>query len=289
MTGRVCAARWRAITATGAGSVIGSGIPSTAPENVMDLTAIDRLPEAEARRILKDLFAAYARPAFGALSAREADLVVFAALRRAGAVARDASLYELMTALRISRAKARNLSFAIAIRGDLDGASLDTAVKRAVARPRGFVMDGSYIALGIEDPLIQAHMKERVRALGHLTDASFDSAVVRLKPGALAALVEALMSPGERTHFEAAMIGAGLDRSKTLRAALIGGLTHLARKTIGEDATLAGKGVLGEVYEQIADFVQPELEKAVASIRAVLAEAFGDIAPPAPSPKVRGT
>ena len=124
--------------------------------------------------------------------------MIFAALRRAGAVARDASLYELMTALRITRAKARNLIFDIAIRGDLDGAALDSAVKRAVARPRGFVMDGSYIALGIEDPLIQAHMKEGVRALGHLTDASFDSAVVRLKPGALAALVEALMSPSAR-------------------------------------------------------------------------------------------
>jgi len=176
-----------------------------------------------------------------------------------------------MTALRITRAKARNLLFDLEIRGELSDATLDTQVKDAIARPRGFVLDGAYIALGIENPVIQAHMRERVRELGHLTDASFDSALVKLKPAALAALVDSLMTPGEQENFRAAMIEAGLKPNHTIRAALKDGLTHLAKKAIGPAATEVG----GALISELADFVRPSVERAVGAVARTLRETFG--------------
>lgn len=253
----------------------------------MNLGRIDELSGDEAKALLRWLFERCCRPAFGALPGRETDLVLFEAMHRAGVVSREASLYDLMTGLRIGRTKARNLMFDLAIRADPGAGALDCRVKEAIAHPRGFVLDGSFIALGIEDPLVQAHMKDRVRALGHLTDGSFAAALVKLKPGALAALVEALMSPDELQNFGRAMRAAGLARDKTLRTALITGLTHLAAKTVGADAAQAGRDLLEHVAAQVADFVQPKLETAIDSVRDVLAEAF-DIAPTGGPPRARG-
>ncbi len=236
----------------------------------MKIDAINDLTDIEARALLTEIFTSYATPAFGALPQRETDLILFAAMRRAGAIAPDASLYDLMTALRITRTKARNLLFDLEIRGELSGESLDAQVRDAIARPRGFVLDGSYIALGIENPVIQAHMRERVRALGHLTDASFDSALVKLKPAALATLVEALMTRAELENFRAGMIAAGLKKSQTIRAALKDGLTHIAKKAIGPSATEVG----GALITELADFVRPSVERAVGAVARTLRETF---------------
>lgn len=258
----------------------------------MNPNAVDGLSEERAKEILKALFTAYATPAFGALPRREADLVVFRAMREAGAVAAAASLYALMTGLRITKAKARNLLFDIEVRGDMAPGALDGAAKAAIAHPKGFVVDGSYIAIGIESPLVQAHLRERVRALGHLTDASFDASVVKLKPGALAALVESLMTEAERKNFERAMQAAGLKGRTSLREAIAAGLLHLARKAVGERAAEIGASFIEDVADEVADFVQPTVEDAVERVRAILEYLFpadGGGGQGAAGPRVRAT
>lgn len=246
----------------------------------MTLDAIDRLEGAEAKRILRRLLARATSPAFGVLPQRELNLLLFEALRDAGVVRAEASLYTLMTDLKISRARARNLLFDLEIRQALAIEDLDAQARRALAQPKGFVLDGNYLVFGIENPLVQAHIKDRVAQLGHLTDASFDSTLIRIKPGAMGALVESLMDANERNAFRQGMIAAGFDKDKGLAAALTYGIKYLATTYLGKEATEAGAGYL----EDLANFIMPYARGAVDRVTAILKDIAAE---PAGPPQIR--
>lgn len=236
----------------------------------MDLDRIDTAPEATVRAVLKEIFAKATTPAFGVLPQRELDLLLFKALRDCGILERDDSLYSLMTDLKITRAKARNLLFDLQIREASATGDLDREAREALARPRGFVIDGSYLAFGVENPVVQAHIKDRVTQLGHLADASFDSTVVKVKPKAIGELAAALMDEDEETAFRDAMVAAGFDREKSMAAFLKAGLMHVAEKLLSEDAAEIGESYL----EDLAGFFTPYASKAKNRIVKVLRAAF---------------
>ena len=238
----------------------------------MKLDVIDTLPQAEARRILRMIFERASVPAFGVLPQRELDLLLFEAMRDAGVIKANATLYELMTGLKITKAKARNLLFDLEIRDAQAAMGLDDKARDALANPRGFVMDGAYLAFGIENPVVQAHIKDKVSALGHLTDASFDASIVKIKPEALGALVEGLMDDDDRAVFREGMIAAGFDKDENLATLIREGLTFVAKKTVGEAATDIGAGYL----DQLAAFIQPHARRAKDKVAGVLTEVFAE-------------
>lgn len=249
----------------------------------VDFDAVDRLPEDEAKRILKDVLRAACTPAFAVLPQRELDLLLFRAMREAGVVSGDATLYSLMTDLRISRAKARNLLFDLEIR-QADARSLDARAREALANPRGFVETQGYLAFGIENPVVQAHIKDKVNALGHLTDASFDSTIVRIKPKAMALLVEALMDEAERNAFHEAMVAAGFEPDKSLSTAIAAGLTHLSERVAGETATAIAEGYLDDLAALVTPHARALKDRLVALFRAARE---APAAAPARKPRVR--
>lgn len=256
----------------------------------MQLESIDALPAKAAQAILRKIFERATTPAFGILPQRELDLLLFEAMRDAGVIARDASLYDLMTDLRITRVKARNLLFDLQIRATREGGTLDGKVKAAIARPRGFAVEGKYLVLGIEDPVVQAHLKEKARALGHITDATFDSTLVRITPGALASVAEVLMNPEEKALYKEAMIDAGYDRDKGLRVALVAGLTHLAGKAVGKEAAGIALEAGAGYIDELADYLAPRGHKALERLRSLFVGLVaGEDAAKRAGPKIRGT
>jgi hypothetical protein len=235
----------------------------------VNFDAIDALDETRAKEILKNILSHACVPAFGVLPQRELDLLLFKALRDAGMIDTSNSHYTLMTALKITKAKARNLVFDLEIRDAQMAASLDDRAREALAKPRGFVKDGAYLAFGIENPVVQAHIRDKVNDLGHLTDASFDSAIVKIKPDAMGELVEALMNEDEKAAFSEAMIEAGYEQDESLSTALKEGLKHLGNKTIGETATMIGAGYI----DDLADFLMPHARKAKDKVGHLLKQA----------------
>ena len=236
----------------------------------MDIDALDRVSGVEAKRLLKQLVETATAPAFGILPQREYELQLFQIMRETGVIDRRASLYQLMTELRVSRAKARNLIFELEIRETVDQGVLDAKVRDALSNPKGFAEDGKYLALGIENPVVQAHLKDRVRQLGHLTDASFDSTLVKITPRALAALTEELMDDDDRTAFRDAMIDAGFSPDESLQGVIEAGLTHLTKRFAGEDmAEIAKHQIAG-----LAAMVTPRAQKTKARLKDLLRAAF---------------
>jgi hypothetical protein len=234
----------------------------------MNLDALDTIDGEAAKRALRHLFARAASPAFGVLPRRELDLLIFQAMRETGVIARGATLYELMAQLKISRAKARNLLFDLEIREAQEAHELDKLAREALAHPQGFAMDGGYLAFGIENPLVQAHVKDKIARLGHVSDASFDSALIRIKPDALGDLVAALMGEGERQAFRKAMVKAGLAKDESLSAALRDGLIHIATKAVGDAAAGVLRGYLEDLGAFLAPLGKGALDRAAAILRA---------------------
>lgn len=238
---------------------------------MINLDAVEGLSEAAAKEVLTDIFTQVTQPAFGILPQRELDLMLFRALRKSGVIARDATLYELMSQLKITRAKARNLLFDLEMReASESGGDLDARAKEALSNPRGFVQDGAYLVFGVENPVVQAHLKEKVNALGHLTDASFDSSLVRIKPAALPALIEELMSDDDQRAFREAMIDAGFEKDDTLTAALTESLKHLSKKYLGEATT----EIAGGYIEQLSNMMMPRAQKAKNALSDMLKDVF---------------
>jgi len=102
-------------------------------------------------------------PAFGSMPKREIELAVFELLQSLSVVEGKASLYELMTQLRITRAKAAQLLFDIEVRR-LGNDELKSLLAEALVSPR-FAKDGEYFVLEIENPLVHAYLKEKLRKL----------------------------------------------------------------------------------------------------------------------------
>jgi len=202
-------------------------------------TAIDSLTAEEARAALKRILHAQVTPAFGALPKREGDLAMFCEMSALGIVPAGASLYDIVTGLRITRAKASQLIFDREVRRGSTSADLDALAVEAIAGAR-FVKDGEFFLIEEENPLLHAHIKERLKRLRHLTDTSFNSALIRMTLPAATALMVDLIPAGRRDAVKDALVAAGApDRS-------VGHVVGTALKKLGGKATDAASDVATE-------------------------------------------
>jgi hypothetical protein len=165
--------------------------------------------EADLRSVVSRLLTAFSRPAFGSLPKREADILMFEAMRDLGVISGEASVYELMTDLRVTRAKAQQLLFDSGMRSpDTNPALLDFLVIKAICNSR-YAKDNNYFVLEIENPLVQAHLKEIIRRSGHVSDSSFNSAIVRLSEDAFRETIFSLIPDDRREDVRLALVAAG--------------------------------------------------------------------------------
>lgn len=169
--------------------------------------SIAALSGDEAKDALSRILTAFTSPAFGTLPKREIDLMVFTEMTRLGIVSPKASAYELMVGLRVARAKANSLVFDRDLRAHEVG-DLDAAITEALANAR-FAKDGDYFVLEEDNPLLHATLKDRLKRLGHISDTSFNTALIRMSPDAATALTVDLMPKDGREEVRRALVKAG--------------------------------------------------------------------------------
>lgn len=215
--------------------------------------ALDRLDEGALRGLLGRLLSDYAAPAFGVLPKREVDLLVFRTLREAGVIGQGAPLYQLMADLRISRAKARNLVFDLEIRQPLGG-GLDDQV-RAVILNDSYFKDFNWFVLEVENPVVQAHLREICRRARVVTDASFNPGIVRLPVSGLANVLEEFLDPDQQAEVKQGLYRAGKLEDKSFRGLMKRALADLAQRFAGKVAGEVMDGAVGAVGE----FLEPIL------------------------------
>lgn len=198
---------------------------------------------------MKKLLESATHPAFGSPTKRELELMVLEALIELGCAPTDPSVYDLVSALRVTKSKARALIYDRELRRQTP-ATLDLLAKEALKKPL-LQAQGYAVALDIENPYLADHLRARVRSLGHPTDGSFSPNLIRLSSDAAAALIDSFLSPRERKVVEAALRNATGEKGKApglMAKAISIAAGAVAGKAAGE---LAGWGAdaLGSLVE----------------------------------------
>lgn len=210
------------------------------------------------RKHLAAFLTAFTQPAFGALPKREVELKVFELLRGIGAVDKQASIYSLMTDLRITRAKATQMLFDLEVRTHGgDAAKLDDQIREALRRTK-FAKDGDYFVMEIESPLALAHLRQRMRDAGHVSDTSFNASIVRAPLDAVVDLMLELIPHEQHEGIRASLEKAGAPPG-TAKSVIRVAMKELGRKCFG--------GAADTLVDFAADkFIAPLLDGAFDAI-----------------------
>lgn len=222
------------------------------------------IPPQKGHAVLEELMRKFCEPAFGALPKREIELAFFEAMRELEIIPRDASLYQLMSDLRITRSKANALLFDIDVRrmGD-DEDKLNEEIRKALIGTR-LAKDGDYFVLEVENPLVNAHLKEKVRKMKYVSDSSFNAALIRLPCDAVTELIAEVVPPGRRELVRKALIKAGAT-DHSLKGMLKSALSKLGEKVVGK----AAEGLADDAVEFGAKFLEPLFNQAGSAITGV--------------------
>lgn len=220
----------------------------------MDIAgALNKLETSELQTLLGRLLEEYAQPAFGVLPKREVDLMIYRTLRDAGVVAQDTPLYQLMADLRVSRSKARNLMFDLEIRQTQSG-QLDDQV-RSVIMNDSYFRDANWFVLEVENPVVQAHLREICRRARVVTDASFNPSLVRLPVSGLASVLEEFLTKDQQAEVKRGLYRAGKLDDPSFRGLMKRAMSDLAGRFAGKVGGEVMDGAIGAVGE----FLQPIL------------------------------
>ena len=220
----------------------------------MDIAgALNKLETSELQALLGRLLEEYAQPAFGVLPKREVDLMIYRTLRDAGVVAQDTPLYQLMADLRVSRSKARNLMFDLEIRQTQSG-QLDDQV-RSVIMNDSYFRDANWFVLEVENPVVQAHLREICRRARVVTDASFNPSLVRLPVSGLASVLEEFLTKAQQAEVKRGLYRAGKLDDPSFRGLMKRAMSDLAGRFAGKVGGEVMYGAIGAVGE----FLQPIL------------------------------
>ena len=229
----------------------------------MDITqAVDEIAEKELKAELASFLTDFMSPAFGSLPKREIELRVFDLMRNLDILKSEATIYSLMTDLKVTRSKASQLIFDLEIRRHgSDQARLDELVKQALINTK-FAKDGDYFVMEIENPLTLAHMRQRIREIGHFSDTSFNASLVRAPLDVVTDLMLDIIPEEKHEEIKGALVDAGAPE-KGVRAVLKGALKTLGSKVIGEAADEVAEGIV----DSSAEFLKPLLNAGVGAIR----------------------
>lgn len=214
--------------------------------------------EASAKEVLDLILAAYLSPAFGVLTKREIDILIFDALEKIGYIDANPTIYSLIQKLRVTKSKARQLLYERELRR-MNEKDLDARVKELLKRPT-IQKQGELFALEIENPLLSDHLRAKVQTLGYASDGSFSPSLVKLSDEAIVALIDALLDEKQKKEVTRAFEKLGLP-DKSFKGVLKGVLKVLAKKAADEAGSKLVENVLGPVIDGAFDGIKKAIEE----------------------------
>lgn len=224
---------------------------------------INALPEANAKAVLAQLLERYLTPAFAALPKNEVELLVLDALEQVGAISADPQLYELVSKLKVTRAKARRLIYDRELRHS-SSADLDAKVKALLKRPL-LQKQGELFVLEVENPLVSDHLRDKVQQLGYVSDGSFSPSLIKLGLEAITALIASLLSTAEQEQVRLALVAAGAPDGS-----FKGVLKATLKKVASKVAADSGEALM----DKAAGYLAPIVDASIAALGEKAAELF---------------
>ncbi|MBQ6277766.1 MAG: hypothetical protein IJK62_13805 [Bacteroidales bacterium] len=144
----------------------------------------------------------YTEPAFGTLSKKELDIVMFNALYELGLIDKKTQdikrldVYNVMTKLKVTKTKAKSLIDESSLR-KMDNFDFEEQVTKLL-EDEMIIVDGNKICLEVENPVLMEYIKSELKKEKHITDGSFSPEIVKLSIPAYLCLCEKFAE----THLE---------------------------------------------------------------------------------------
>lgn len=207
------------------------------------LKKLDEITSEEVKTAFKELLHDYLVPSYGSISKRDFDILLFIKLQKLGIFKKNPEIYEIVSELKVTRAKARNLLYESKLR-QTSKSELDEELKEILKTPI-FLKDNDKIGIEIDNPYLIDHLRDKLKQLNHITDGSFSPELVRLTTDAYVSLFESCLPEDSKEKIKQAFVDIGAKADTSLKGVLKGALKKLGSK-IADDAGGQLAGSIGE-------------------------------------------
>lgn len=159
---------------------------------------LENISSEEKCEFVREFIDEYTRTAFGALSSKETEIVIFRLFFKMGLLKEEDNIYNLCRILKISPTRVKSLLLERNLRNiDFNDKKILNKLKQYLKNAE-LIKDQQYISLGIEDPLIRLDLEDRVKKLGSTPDYSFNKEILKINIAVFSQLLEHLLSDDER-------------------------------------------------------------------------------------------
>ena len=234
----------------------------------MKITAdLNKLNADDVKIAFVELIEDYLTPAFGSMSKRDFDILLFMKLQGMGVIDQNPEIYELVTDLRVTRAKARNLLYEAKLRSSTKE-DLDLELKELIQKPMFLKDKDKTIGMEIENPYLIDHLRYKLKKLNHITDGSFSPELVKLTSRAYLDLFKEFLPDDSEKKIVNAFVKLGVEGDKSFSGIMTAVLTKLGTKV----ADKAG----GEAAESLVKYLGPVISGSVKNIKEIFTPLFSD-------------
>ena len=221
------------------------------------IAKIDSIDAEKVKIAFKELMKDYLTPAFGAISKRDFDILLFMKFQKLEIFEKDPEIYDIVSSLKVTRTKARNLLYEAKLR-DTSEDELDEELKTLLLSPI-FLKDNDKIALEIGNPFLTDHLRAKLKKLGHITDGSFSSELIKLTEKAYLSLFEDMLPDGKKDEIKTALIESGIATDTSFKGVMKGVLKKLGEMFAGD--------VGDELMENVGEYLGPIINGGIELIK----------------------
>lgn len=161
-----------------------------------DLSILNDKSTTDLKASLENLLSGYMSPAFGALPKLEIEILFLNTLIELGYIDENPSIYDMVTKLKITKTKARNLLYERELRA-MDAQTLDSRMYELLKHPRYEKTKNNVVLLEVENPLLSDHIRNKIQSLGFISNETFSPSLIKLSHKAISALIGSLYNDQE--------------------------------------------------------------------------------------------
>jgi len=223
------------------------------------MNIISQLNQIDAEDIKSEfieLLRDYLTPAFGSISKRDFDILLFMKLQNLGIIDKNPEIYELVSNLRVTRAKARNLLYEAKLRASTTE-DLDRELKELLINPT-FLKDQDKIGIEIGNPYLIDHLRFKLKKLNHITDGSFSPEIVKLTTDAYISIFESYLPDTSKQEIINSFIELGAINDTSFSGIMTSILKKLATKVADDTGA--------QIAESIGKYLKPIIDANISSI-----------------------
>jgi hypothetical protein len=233
----------------------------------MDIISELQQKEAEdVKSAFIDLLQSYLTPTFGSISKRDFDILIFMKLQELNVIDKNPEIYEIVSELRVTRAKARNLLYEAKLRVS-SSADLDAELKELLVNPI-FLKDQDKIGIEIGNPYLIDHLRFKLKKLNHITDGSFSPELVKLTVNAYVAVFETYLPVESKQETLDSLIEIGAANDTSFSGVMVSILKKLG--------AMVADDVGSDVAESIGGYLKPIIDGSTVAIKDTFTSFFSN-------------